>query len=355
MQITPKVSIIVPVYNVEQYLEKCIKSIINQTLRDIEIILVNDGSQDKSGEICELYKVKDNRVRVYHKDNAGVSSARELGVINASGEFVFFVDSDDWLEHDALSIIHNKAVEENADLVSIGYFKDFQHKRIVAKPLGYDCVYKGCDVKETFLKRLVGPTDTALANPHKFDAFSSMKKLYKRSLIIDNNLIFIDSKKIVPGEDLHFNIQFAYHASIIVHIESPLYHYRKEVEGSATGGYKANYFEKYKIRYDEYEKLIKQFGLDNSYLEALNNRICCELISLMLKESNPSNKKNILKKLSYIREHLNSRYYKTKLVNFDISKMPFKWKLFFSCCRLGFSEAVYFMALVMRNLRPKVS
>ena len=96
----PKVSIIVPVYKVEKYLRKCIDSIINQTLKDIEIILVDDGSPDNCGKICDEYAAKDTRIKVIHKENGGLSSARNAGMEVAEGEYIGFVDSDDWIESD---------------------------------------------------------------------------------------------------------------------------------------------------------------------------------------------------------------------------------------------------------------
>ena len=91
------VSVIVPVYNVEQYLSRCIDSILNQTFTDFELLLIDDGSPDKSGEICDAYALKDSRIRVFHKDNGGVSSARNFGLDNANGEWVTFIDADDWI------------------------------------------------------------------------------------------------------------------------------------------------------------------------------------------------------------------------------------------------------------------
>ena len=94
----PKVSVIIPVYNVEQYVEKSIQSVLNQSMKDIEIILVNDGSTDKSGEICDRYGQKEERIIVIHKENGGLSSARNVGVKAASGDYIGFIDSDDYIE-----------------------------------------------------------------------------------------------------------------------------------------------------------------------------------------------------------------------------------------------------------------
>ena len=102
---SPKISIIVPVYNVEQYLENCINSVLNQSFRNFQLILVDDGSKDSSGEICDRFVLKDSRVKVIHKPNAGVSAARNAGIDIATGQFICFIDSDDWIESEYLQKI----------------------------------------------------------------------------------------------------------------------------------------------------------------------------------------------------------------------------------------------------------
>lgn len=118
----PLLSIIIPVYNVEQYLERCIESIINQTLKDLEIILVNDGSTDRSGEICERYANQDNRILVINKKNGGVSSARNVGLEIARGEWIAFVDSDDYIEKNMYEILYKNAIKYDVE-VSSCFFK----------------------------------------------------------------------------------------------------------------------------------------------------------------------------------------------------------------------------------------
>ena len=123
----PKVSIIVPIYNTEKYLQKCIESICNQTLRDIEIILVNDGSTDGSSEICEKYKLQDNRIIVIHKENNGLSSARNTGLDIAKGEYIGFVDSDDFIDKDMYKILYELCTNYDCEIASSIYttIKDF--------------------------------------------------------------------------------------------------------------------------------------------------------------------------------------------------------------------------------------
>lgn len=117
----PIISVIVPVYNVEKYLPRCIDSILAQTFTDFELILVDDGSPDNCGAICDEYAAKDKRVRVIHKSNGGVSSARNAGLDAASGEYVTFVDSDDYIAEDRLKQMHSSIFESKADIAVAGF------------------------------------------------------------------------------------------------------------------------------------------------------------------------------------------------------------------------------------------
>lgn len=124
------ISVIVPVYKVEAFLRQCIDSIVNQTYRHLEILLVDDGSPDDCGKICDEYAEKDNRIRVFHTSNQGLSSARNFGLQNAAGEFVSFVDSDDWLEPDMYETLLERMEAAGADVSVCGYWFDSVHSSL---------------------------------------------------------------------------------------------------------------------------------------------------------------------------------------------------------------------------------
>ena len=132
---SPKISIIVPVYKVEQYLPKCIDSILSQTYQDWELLLIDDGSPDNSGKICDEYAQKDERIRVFHKENGGVSRARNLGLDNAEGDYVMFVDSDDWLSNDCLQVCVHEVEANKLDALQFGFISvnSNNEKKIVKK------------------------------------------------------------------------------------------------------------------------------------------------------------------------------------------------------------------------------
>lgn len=124
------ISIIIPVYNVERYLRECIDSIIAQTYKNLEIILVDDGSSDKSGEICDEYSKKDSRIKVIYKKNGGLSDARNVALDIAKGDYIGFIDSDDYIEKDMFQILYNLAEEYNAEISSISFYKMLENKVI---------------------------------------------------------------------------------------------------------------------------------------------------------------------------------------------------------------------------------
>ena len=212
-----KISIIVPVYNAEQYLECCISSVLNQTMDDFELILVNDGSTDSSGEICEKYKDKDPRVIVLHKENGGGAGAtRNLGLTVANGEYVTFMDADDWMQPDMLEIMYSAAKEESADVVICGYRYIFNENRESTDNynqfLPRQTICGKDNVKDFFVKYF---PDGLVGYP--------WNKLYRLDVLRDNNLSFTLMRRMQDGV---FNLHFFGYAEKCVVLEAPLYNYR---------------------------------------------------------------------------------------------------------------------------------
>ena len=203
----PTISIIVPVYNTEKYLHRCIDSILAQTFTDFELLLINDGSKDKSGEICDEYLNKDSRVRVYHKENGGVSSARNIGLENALGEWITFVDADDWIEDSMLEEVTDAAKKNNADLVFVDINICYSHK--------VNQYYK------TY--RWIGKPQNALVDYLKQSKLRPGWGLIKSSIVKKYNYIF--PVHLTIYEDMYMMIRLIYHSRVIVNVEKPLYNY----------------------------------------------------------------------------------------------------------------------------------
>lgn len=215
MKNKPFVSIIVPVYNVEIFLSKCIESILNQSFGDFELILVNDGSLDNSGKICDEYSLKDSRIKVYHKENGGVSSARNLGINEAKGKWISFVDADDWIEQDYCATLWNKSNE--ADLIyftSRHYYIDGSQKITLPK----ECISNSrLDIEKNIL--YLKSNDVS----YEFFGFT-WNKFFKLSIIKKHNIKFIEGLSV--REDEIFTSTYCRYIKILSILPLVLYNYR---------------------------------------------------------------------------------------------------------------------------------
>lgn len=192
----PLISLIIPVYNVEKYLKKCLDSIINQTFTDFEIILVDDGSKDKSGAICDECATKDNRILVIHKDNGGVSSARNLGITKASGEWILFVDADDVVPQGTLLYYANSIATNDIDMI-LGSYATYDENDNIKK---YNTKQFEKTISMLECLKLFYHSDTKLFQGYIWN------RPMKRSIIMDNHLLFNES--IYFKEDGLFAVQY---------------------------------------------------------------------------------------------------------------------------------------------------
>lgn len=209
----PTISIIVPVYNVEKYLYKCLNSILNQEFSNIEIIIIDDGSSDDSKKIIQEYEVKDGRVKAIYQSNQGVSAARNKGIEIAKGKYIGFVDSDDYIELDMYKEMYEKAEEVKADIV-VCNVRDIFHNNTRTSLNLYEGLISIEDIKpKEFLKEKYFNLGTAVWH-----------KIFRRSLIEENNIRFINYNE-VSSEDTIFNLQAMLKAKTIYCIDKPLYNY----------------------------------------------------------------------------------------------------------------------------------
>lgn len=245
-----KVSIIVPIYNVEKHLPRCVESLINQTLKNIEIILVDDESPDNCAVLCDKYAENDCRIKVVHKKNEGLGYARNSGLSVATGEYVAFVDSDDYVDIDAFEKLYDVAKKENVDIVWADKYNEKSNGDIMNK-LDYSPIRPGKYQKEEVLEGLLYPQFGML--PHeggnKYVSCSSCTNLYKMS-VIRNNQIWFDSERECISEDMFFNLKFLINAQSAYVIHYKYYHYVVN-DKSLTHVYRADRFDKEIIFYKE--------------------------------------------------------------------------------------------------------
>jgi len=204
------ISVIVPIYKAENYLHKCIDSILAQTFQDFQLILVDDGSPDKSGKICDDYAVKDSRIEVIHKQNGGVMSARKCGILSARGLYSIQIDPDDWVEPSLLEDLFQEAIQEKADMVICDFVEHYEGKSSISnqKP---ESLFHTEVMKEMFT-RLMG---------------STCNKLIRTLCYKQYNVIFFED--LVLLEDLFLMFQLLLHPIKVAYVPKALYHYERNI------------------------------------------------------------------------------------------------------------------------------
>ena len=219
-EMRPLLTIIIPVYNVELYVLHCIESIKAQTFRGFEAIIVDDGSKDSSINICESLIEGDPRFKILHKENGGLMSAWKYGLIHASGSYIGFVDSDDWIDSDMYEVLCNAATEDDADIVISGYVTE-DNKQNFKWTRDQKFIFEGTDVKKYFLKEYCCSYFHSSSNP----SICRWDKLYKRELLLQNIAYF--NEKVSMAEDFNTNVPVILDARKIVLLPNfTPYHYR---------------------------------------------------------------------------------------------------------------------------------
>lgn len=349
----PKVSIIIPVYNVEDYLERCVNSLKKQTLEDIEIILVNDASTDSSGAICDKLALEDPRIKVIHKANEGAGKARNAALKVATGEYIGFVDSDDFVEEEMFFTLLETAEKYKCDLVMSGVLfidgnmfserGEKQSKSYFSK----DTLFRTDEELKELRMGIVG------AKPDNEDdskyGMSIWKNLFRHEVIKKNNLIF-QSEREMLSEDALFMIDFISCINSAVGISGAFYNYFRNGE-SISKSYKKDRFEKSLVFVDEVEKrFIKD--IDQATYQVYIDRFWQAMCRVICSQEIMHAKENNVK-FSLLRKRLkaiatNALTVRT-LKNYPIKKLPFKQRIF----AYGIKYKLYLLLKILVDLRSR--
>ncbi|WP_172135677.1 glycosyltransferase [Adlercreutzia sp. ZJ473] len=278
----PKVSVIVPVYGVEPYLRQCLDSILRQTLENIEIIIVDDGSPDDCPSIIDEYAEQDSRIIAIHKQNAGVSAARNDGIKLASGDYVFFCDSDDWLPVDALKALLEAAEHASADVAIGDYIESsgsserelrmFSNEFETESRISIDCIQKAVFNK--------GRANYSCGDfKYARGLGAPWHHLIRRELVADHGLEFNCRVRGIFDDGI-FMLEVFEHAGCVVYIQEPTYYYRV-VGTSITHGYKADLLDRYQRVYMELESFIDRNKKDEAFRCAYYVRVYAYLNKAM--------------------------------------------------------------------------
>lgn len=267
----PKISIIVPVYNVQKYLRDCLDSLLNQTFKEYEIILIDDGSTDISGEICDEYAKNNDKIKVIHKENGGLSSARNAGIEIAKGNFLGFVDSDDWIDKDMYKELYFNIKNTTFDIIACNfYIMDAEGN---FEPYTKNAMNQAFN-RELALKELISNNTLT---------FSSCNKLYKRELFED-----LRYEEGIILEDMDLSYQIFNKANNIFYLNKPLYFYRYNSSSILRNSFSLKRIDEYFVRKKMYEFYLKVYP---ELSDLLYYHICCTgsrlytLVSVNLNEN----------------------------------------------------------------------
>lgn len=273
-----KISVIMPVYKVEKYVGKAIESILNQTLTEFEFFAVDDGSPDNSGAVCDEYAKKDSRIKVIHKENGGAPSARNVAIEQAKGEYLYFLDSDDWAEPTMLEDMYKLAKRDNAQLVVAGfyidtYYTDEDYLTLVVQD--EDAVYQN---KEEFRKQAYKYFDKNLL-------YTPWNKLYEAKYILDNNLRFPKTL----WDDFPFNLSVVENIERVTITSGKYYHFLRSRAESETAAYRPEMYEKREEEHGWMMDLYRGWGIhDKASAEMVARRYIERFIGCIENLTNPN-------------------------------------------------------------------
>ena len=349
---TPKVSVVIPVYNTEEYLRECIESLRTQTLSEIEIIIVDDGSKEECARICDEIAETDERIRVIHKENAGAGLARNAGIAEARGEYVGFVDSDDYVAPEMFETLYGAAMKYGADLVLSGmsfvggntFSKDGEIEE--KDCFDSDTIFE----KEGIKKLLLGVVGALPSEPDDSRyGVSVWKNIFKRAVMQHENIEFLSEREVM-SEDAIFMIDYIKHIQTAVGIKGAFYRYRRN-ENSISKSYKSDRLEKVLVFLNEIEAHIRDsvkkddYGL---YLDRLVQgyaRILCSQ-EIMYARDNNIDYKALRARLERI--CTNEKIAET-LGSYPWYKLPIKQAAF----AFAMKYKLYLMQKIMVELRAK--
>lgn len=332
-----KVSVVVPVYNVERFLHTCVDSLLNQTVSAHEIILVDDGAKDRSGQICDEYADKYDTVKVVHKENAGLGMARNTGLEHVTGDYVVFIDSDDFCQPDMIEQLVCVVEETGCDTCKTSFNRvDLEGRFLRACPVEAG-VFKGVEVSTLLLPRMIGSA------PDKKDSIpmSACCTMYSMDIINRYGLRFV-SERVWISEDLVFNIDYYAKAQYVVLSDYIGYNYRTN-PNSLTTTYRADRFEKCLALYQEQIRVLSDLGM----YDICKNRLIRQFfIYLRMCFSQLSTdvcklpKKEVLRQL---REICNNAQVQHMIAEYPVHKMGIKQQVFVYLVKYKMTGILYLL------------
>ncbi|ANE46253.1 hypothetical protein SY83_08180 [Paenibacillus swuensis] len=339
MKPVPKVSIIVPMYNVERYLIACLETITAQTLHELEIILVNDGSPDRCGEIAERYAKEDQRITVIHKPNGGISTARNVGIRAASGEYIGFVDPDDWIRPQMFSKLYEAAIHSQADAAICAFYEWYEDSGQQIK-VDYPFLKPAAEGETAVQEGVLLPLLSG-----QLHAFT-WNKIYKTSILKSHD---IQSPEDMPlMQDIVFNQNAVSYMSCVVYVDEPLYYFRRH-STSNTMKFRPDIFEALLRLMKEKELILDRLSLSQSSRLAVNEWFIRQTLKVIGMEYGKTNHLSYGERKTRIRRMMASEALQQALTFTSTGRNTFEDTLLYGI-RTGNTTMVMIVSMIYNRL-----
>lgn len=341
------VSVIVPVYNVERYLRECLESILAQTYNELEVILVDDGSTDGSGKICDEYAEKYDHFSVIYKKNEGLGMARNTGLEHMRGDYVTFVDSDDYIEPTCIQTLMENLIKHQVDMCKGGSRRITNDKKILSEDAYIDEVYKDRNARELLLPRMIG------SSPDKKDSIgkSVCGVVFSCNPIRKYKLRFFSEREMIE-EDLVFHIDYMQHAKGACLIKEVVYNYRYNTN-SLTTSYRKDRFEANCRFYLAMLKKLTQLQYDEMTVMRLKRNFFVSLRGTIFQETKKISGKSFTARIQRIREICSDRVVREAIETYPIERLDIFQKFFLYLIRRRAAVILYFAVGLKNNLSKK--
>lgn len=342
------ISIIVPVYNVEKYIEKCINSLINQTYSNIEIILVDDGSTDSSGKICDTYLNKEKRIKVIHKKNEGLGLTRNVGIDNANGKYLVFVDSDDFVHEELIENLYITLKENNADTCYCGFFEYYSDDKILEKKAFYDNkLFQNKEIIDKIFLEMIATLPNG-----KIDSRVSMSVwhgMYSKKIISDNKIYFPSEREYI-SEDIIFHMEYLQKARKVFFISKSLYYYRQNNISSLTHKYNKDEFYKHKKVIDKVYNNLLTFLKKDTFECRCDRYILGRLRACLTKATIYNHEHKEFNLYEHVKVLVNDADVRKIIDRYKYKENPFKQKIF----NFFIKYKVYILVILFININYKM-
>ncbi len=346
---SPLISIVIPIYKSEAFIPRLINCLVDQTYTNLQFLFVDDGSPDNSKNYIQDFARSDKRVKYIFQENQGAASALNVGLDKAEGEFIMFLDADDWIVNETCSIAIKLVEKFDLDMIFWLNIKEYEHKSIPYPPFFKESSLFENDGMNFLRRRMIGLIGDEINSPMSTDAFNAgWGKLYKTDVIKSNSIQWTDTN-LVGSSDVLFNASVMPFVNRAYFLHEYLHHYNKQNSNSLTKTYQWTLPEKLKRLFAELSNLInKHYGNSPEFVIALNNRIALSVVNLGLSLTSTGMSTQAYK---VFRESIASVIYTNAIDDLDLKFMPLHYRIYFTFCKVKMYKVVYAMSYFMNKLR----